>query len=183
MKALWNPTLRSEEGSQWCMTMGTTNLSCLACCSIRIRTRTSISSLKPPQNDLQNVFSYYRMCSLTRRAWMQGTIKCVLYKRMCTLECVLLLQNVFSYQTCMDAHSIALRPRKEEQSQHTFYSKRTHSIAREHILQQESTFYSKRTHSIAIECVLLICKETCSTCDRMCSLTIEYVLLLQNVLS
>ena len=37
-----------------------------------------------------------------------------------------------------------LRPHMQE---NTFYSKRTHSIAREHILQYENTFYSKR-HSI-----------------------------------
>ena len=34
------------------------------------------------------------------------------------------------------------------------YSKRTHSMAREHILQQENTFYSKRTHSMSREHIL-----------------------------
>jgi len=36
----------------------------------------------------------------------------------------------------------------------TFYTKRTHSTPREHILYQENTFYTKRTHSIPREYIL-----------------------------
>ena len=47
---------------------------------------------------LQNVSSYYRMCSLTLTGFTDAYV-CVRTCRKCSLitECVLLLQNVFSY--------------------------------------------------------------------------------------
>ena len=83
---------------------------------------------------LQNVFSFYRMCSLSIECVSSGI-------------CVLFLQNVFSFYRmcslsieCVSSGICVLFP----------------SIVGEHILQRENTFYSKRTHSIVREHILAI---------------------------
>ena len=66
---------------------------------------------------------------------------------------------MFSY----DRRGRGKQEMKQDMEQATpFYSKRTHSIVREHILYQENTFYSERTHSIVWEWMKRDIKPFCS---------------------
>ena len=66
-----------------------------------------------------------------------------------SVECVLVVQNAFSYTG-------ALLLLISERDENTFYTKRTHSTQREHILHQKNTFYTKRTHSTPRERIALL---------------------------
>jgi hypothetical protein len=91
------------------------------------------------------VFSYCRVCSLT-------------------VECVLL--QVFQDMSQDHAKkTVTIDPHPH------MSGKRTHSIAREHILSSENTFYSKRTHSIVRQHIY---------CQRTYSIVREHILLSEN---
>ena len=77
----------------------------------------------------------------------------------------------------IDNHEYRINPRynadlqvfsQADLRQASIYSKRTHSIVREHILQSENTFCSLRTHSIVRERILyiplLICARPATSC-------------------
>jgi hypothetical protein len=112
---------------------------------------------------LQNVFSYYRMCSLTT-------------------ECVLLLQNVLSYyRMCSLTKGYGLRRPHRTQNVLSYY--RMCSLTTECVLLLQNVFSYYRM------CFLTTAQDTglvhCGVFSyyRMCSLTTECVLLLQNVFS
>jgi len=99
---------------------------------------------------LENVSSYYRMCSLTT--------ECVLLLQnvFSSLECVLLIQNVFS-SLVPAQHGLLLK--RLPLLLHACFNLLALLLARQGILQillfrEENTFCSKGTHSVVREHIL-----------------------------